>query len=427
MYWSHIRPMRCAVWKYALPTIRLAEFPTRRPPDTTTPGPGKYNTVRTPFSGGLLHRHSFQNRKSSLFRIKHYMSTNTTTLTRQPKHYFSSIMVQSEGITHHIVVALETFFVPVPPLDLPAGHTYELRKYSRTRPDQVAERIKDADIIIMNIVPITAEVLSSEASPRLKMIALVASGTDCVDLAACKARGIVVANTPHCNTVSVAEHAIALYFAARRSVALSHTLVQSGKWPGKGSLQETLNGPDGKPPRSCRDETLGIVGYGAIGKVLESHAKALGMKVLISGRKGASTTPEGRTPFDTLIRESSVIVLCLPRSPETMKTISEVELNLMKPYAVIVNISRGGIVDEQALVTALRSAKIAGYGTDVYEQEPASPDNNPLVGPDTADLNLVTTPHVAWCAEDTIANFNRATKENIEGWLSVGQTKYPVI
>ncbi|KAI1379660.1 hypothetical protein F4677DRAFT_409906 [Hypoxylon crocopeplum] len=328
--------------------------------------------------------------------------------------------------THLVVVALETYFVPVPPLDLPAPYTYELREYSRTRADQVAERIKDADIVIVTVVPVPAAVLRPEATPRLKMVAVVASGTDAVDLAACKARGIVVANTPHCNAVSVAEHAISLYFATRRSLALSHTLVRSGEWPKHGTLQKALNGPDSKPPRTCRDETLGIVGYGAVGKVLESTAKGLGMKVLISGRKGASTAPEGRTTFDTLIRESSVIVLCLPRSPETLNLISGTELDTMKPYAVIVNVSRGGIVDETALVAALRNKKMAGYGTDVYHQEPASPENNPLVAPDTADLNLVTTPHVAWCAEDTNANYNRALKENIEGWLRTGEPKYPV-
>ncbi|KAI0841165.1 hypothetical protein F5Y06DRAFT_308089 [Hypoxylon sp. FL0890] len=348
----------------------------------------------------------------------------------------------SNTSTHLVIVALESFFVPVPTFDLPAPHTYELREYSRTRPDEVAERIRDADIIIMTVLPIRADVLRPEVSPRLKMVSVVASGTDSVDLAACKDRGIVVANTPHCNAVSVAEHALALYFAARRSVALSHTLVRAGAWPKMGSLQKTLNGPDGRPPRTCREETLGIIGYGAVGKVLEATAKGLGMKVLIAGRKSSPTgqnghtaaivnggtgSPEGRTAFDTVIRESSVIVLCLPRSPETLNLISEAELTAMKSYAVIINVSRGGIVDEKALVAALRAKKIAGYGTDVYEQEPASAENSSLVGPDTANLNVVTTPHVAWCASDTIANYNRATKENIEGWLRAGHPKYPVV
>ncbi|KAI1209364.1 uncharacterized protein F4807DRAFT_451736 [Annulohypoxylon truncatum] len=353
--------------------------------------------------------------------------TGPSTIGLIQRRFLTTIMAARSESTHHVVVALESFFVPVPPFDFPAGHTYELREYSRTRPDEVAARIRDADIVLVTIAPVTAAALSADASPRLKMIAVVASGTDNVDLAACGARGIVVANTPHCNTVSVAEHAVALYFATRRSLALAHALVRTGEWPKKGSFKDALNGPDGKPPRTCRDETLGIVGYGAVGKAIERTARSLGMKVLISGRKGVPTAPEGRTPFETLIRECSVIVLCLPRSPETLNTISEVELNAMKPYAVIVNVSRGGIVDEKALVAGLKARRIAGYGTDVYETEPAGSENSLLVGPDTDGLNLVTTPHVAWCAEDTIANYNRATKENVEGWLRTGQPKYPVL
>ncbi|KAL7627913.1 hypothetical protein AAE478_002108 [Parahypoxylon ruwenzoriense] len=328
-----------------------------------------------------------------------------------------------------VVVALETFYVPVPALDLPAPHTCELREYERTAPEQVAERIRDADVIILTVLPIPADVLRAEMSPRLKMVAVVASGTDSVDLEACRARGIVVANTPHCNAVSVADHSIALYFAARRSLVLSNALVRTGEWPRQGSLQKAMNGPDGKPPRTCRDETLGIVGYGAVGRIIEKTARALGMRVLISGRKGAApeTIPEGRTPFETVIRESSVVVLCLPRSPETLNLVSSAELESMKRYAVLVNVSRGGIVDEEALVKALREGKIAGAATDVYAREPAGPNDSVLVASDTAGLNLVTTPHLAWCAQDTVANYNRALKENIAGWLSSGQPKYPVV
>ncbi|KAI1073886.1 glycerate dehydrogenase [Whalleya microplaca] len=328
--------------------------------------------------------------------------------------------------THHTIVALESFFVPVPDLELPEPHTYELTEYQRTKPDQVVERIRDADIIIISVLPIKAEVLRPEVTPRLKMIAVVASGVDCVDLEACKARGIVVANTPHCNATSVAEHAIALYFATRRSIPLSNTLTRQGEWPKRGSLMKTLDGPDGKPPRTCRDEVVGIIGYGAVGKRIESIAKSLGMKTMISGRKDA-LAPDGRTNFGTLLRESSVVILCLPRTSETVDLIKYSELTTMQPYAVLINVSRGGIVNENALVAALKNKKIAGAAADVFSQEPASPDNNPLLGPDTADLNLVTTPHVAWCAEDTNDNYNQALKENLHGWLSTGKPRHHVI
>ncbi|KAH8676219.1 glycerate dehydrogenase [Xylariales sp. PMI_506] len=326
------------------------------------------------------------------------------------------------GKTHLKIVALQGFFFDIPDLQLPAPYTYELQQYERTSVDEVPERIRDADIVIMITIKLSAEVLAAEVCPNLKMIAIVASGTDSVDLAACKARGIHVANTPHCNTVSVTEHALSLYFAARRSITLSNYLTRAGEWSKRGTLIKSVDGPDGTAPITCGSETMGIIGYGSIGKRLEVTAKALGMKVLISGRKGSATVPEGRTPFDTVIRESSVVVLCLPRSPETLNTISEKELEAMPSHAVLVNVSRGGIVDEEALVAALKARKIAGAATDVYLTEPAGPENNVLLAPETAELNLVTTPHTAWCAWDTTANYGASLKKNLATWLEGNPT-----
>ncbi|KAI1386783.1 D-isomer specific 2-hydroxyacid dehydrogenase [Hypoxylon trugodes] len=337
-------------------------------------------------------------------------------------------MASSSSNTHLIIAALESKIVPVPDFDLPAPYTYELRRHLLTPPETIAERIKDADIVIMSVVPLRGKFLDPAVSPRLKLIVVVAVGTDTIDLEACKKRGIAVANSPLCNSVAVAEHAIALYFAVRRSVVFSQKKLRSAaEFTTNDTLLKAMKGPDGNAPRTCRHETVGIVGYGGVGRIVESLAKALGMKVLVSGRKGASATAEGRTSFETLIRESSVIVLCLPRSPETMDLISKAELEAMKPYAVIVNVSRGGIVNEKALVAALKTRKIGGYATDVYEQEPPSLETSTLLAPDTADLNLVTTPHVAWFAEETFTNFADAIKENVVGWVSTGRPKYPVI
>ncbi|KAI0388123.1 hypothetical protein F5Y04DRAFT_18084 [Hypomontagnella monticulosa] len=410
----------------ALPTTQRHPVPAMRIlraglcPSSSSPAP---HTLFNRPSQRNIHSGLQEDRSKTKIIGTHYFNNS---IQRKSKLLIPTMDSGTPTPTHHVIVALETYFVPVPPLDLPPGHTYELREYSRTWPGEVAERIKDADIIIVTVATVSASDLSVEVSPHLKMVAVVASGTDCVDLDACKARGIVVTNTPHCNAVSVAEHTTALYFAARRSVVLAHNLVQANEWK-KGAMQKVLDAPDGNPPKTCREETLGIVGYGSVGKAIESVAKGLGMKVLISGRKGVSTAPEGRIPFDTLIRESSVIVLCLPRSPATMNLISEAELNVMKPYAVLLNVSRGGIVNEKALLAALKSRRIAGYATDVYEQEPATLENSCLVGPETAGLNLITTPHVAWCATHTNAKYNKALIDNIGGWLRNGQPKYPVI
>ncbi|KAI8629056.1 glycerate dehydrogenase [Xylariaceae sp. FL1651] len=327
--------------------------------------------------------------------------------------------------THWVIVALETFFCPLPDFALPAPHTCEFRNYARTQPDQVAERIRDADIVIMTILPMTAAVLSAEVAPRLKMIAVIASGTDTVDLATCRARGIAVGNSPHCNETAVTEHVLALYFATRRSIVLTHSLTRAGDWPAKRSQQTTMNGPDGKAPRICRDELVAIIGYGAIGRTIESTVKTLGMKTIVAGRKGAPA-PNGRVPFETAIRECSVLIICLPRSPDTLNLISDTEFDAMQPHTVLINVSRGGIVDEKALVSALREGKIAGAGTDVYAQEPAGPDNSPLLGPDTAELNLVTTPHVAWYAEDTFDNYSQACRANVAAFVTTGKPKHQI-
>ncbi|KAI0971335.1 D-isomer-specific 2-hydroxyacid dehydrogenase family protein [Xylaria arbuscula] len=327
--------------------------------------------------------------------------------------------------THWVIVALETFWCPLPEFTLPVGHTCEFRDYERTRPDQIAERIHDADIVIVTILPLPAEILRAEVTPHLKMVSVIASGTDGVDLAVCRARGIVVGNTPHCNVNTVTEHVLALYFATRRSIILTHSLTRAGDWVAKNTQQNTMNGPDGKPPQTCRDEVLGIIGYGAIGKNIEVTAKALGMKTLIAGRKGAAPS-EGRVPFETAIRESSVLVVCLPRSPETLNLISEAEFGFMRQCALLINVSRGGIVDETALVSALQDGRIAGASTDVYSQEPADQNNNVLLAADTAGLNLVTTPHVAWYSEETFDNYSRTCRANIAGFVTAAKPVHQV-
>lgn len=253
------------------------------------------------------------------------------------------------------------------------------------------------------------------------MVSVIASGTDTVDLAACRARGIVVGNTPHCNVVTVTEHVFALYFATRRSIMLTHNLTRAGDWAAKGSQQSTMNGPDGKAPRTCRDEVLGIVGYGAIGRNIDAMAQTLGMKTLVAGRKGDAVAAEGRVPFETVIREASVLIVCLPRSSETLNLISTAEFDLMKSYSLLINVSRGGIVDECALVAALKKGKIAGAGTDVYSREPAEPGSNVLLAADTAELNLVLTPHVAWYSEETFDNYSRTCRANVAGFVTTGE------
>lgn len=253
-----------------------------------------------------------------------------------------------------------------------------------------------------------------------------ATGTDCVDKAAAAARGIPVCNCPGTNVESVSEHALGLYFATRRKLVelcvatrgVSGDAIGDSEWKREGSLR----GRVGNAPLTCCDETVGIIGYGAVGKRIEVLAKALGMRVLVAERKTSSETSTptprpGRTSFQETLRNSTVLVLCLPRSPETLNLISTPEFQTMaSPQTILINVARGGIVDEQALVDALKGGLIAGAATDVYAIEPAGRGDSPLLSEEADGLNLVLTPHLAWLAERTLRNLQEGVREVVEGW-----------
>lgn len=159
--------------------------------------------------------------------------------------------------------------------------------------------------------------------------------------------------------------------------------------------------------------------------------RALGMRVLVASRKPPampvssgfvptpSTSDDGRIPFDEVLRQSTVLVLSLPRNPDTLNLISTPELAHMNPYTVIINIARGGIVHEAAVVQALRERRISGYATDVFQVEPAGgPQDSPLLEEDTKGLNITMSPHVAWFAQRTIKNLGDILKATVQGWVS---------
>lgn len=318
---------------------------------------------------------------------------------------------------HFNIVALETFFSPLPKISVPKPHTFTLTEHNRTTVAEIPDRIKDADILITTTIPVRAEHLSKEISPNLKLISVQASGTDSVDLDVCRQRGIRVLNSPGCNVDAVAEHAVGLYFATRRSIVPTMKATREGEWPRQGNLMR-MTFSNGQSPRSCHGETAVIIGYGGVGRRIESIFTSLGMKVLISGRKNASSgAASGRVEFEKGIREATVLVLCCPRTEETVGMISGPEFEKMRPDALVINVARGGIVVEEELLKALESGKIAGAATDVYDQEPASPESSVLLGAD-AGLNLVTTPHTAWIGMDTMVNYQRVVLENINGYIS---------
>jgi glycerate dehydrogenase len=326
--------------------------------------------------------------------------------------------MSTEQTKHHIVV-LEAIHCPIPDFDLPGPHTKSIHLW--TTPSELNARVKDATIVITTTLRLSAETLSIENTPNLRLIVVLASGTDCVDKEAAKARGIPVCNCPSTNIDSVSEHAIGLYFATRRNlVQLTNavtTVPEEGEteWKSKGSLHPRLRTADGNAPLLCSEETVGIIGYGALGQRIQTLAMALGMKVIIAERRGQSPRAD-RVSFEEALRRSTVLILCLPRTPETVNMISTEELRMMPCQAVLINVARGGIVDEDALVRALRESQIFGAGMDVYANEPVGRGGSPLLEAD--GLNLVLSPHLAWFAERTLGNLQAGVKATVEGWCN---------
>ncbi|KAH8698567.1 D-isomer-specific 2-hydroxyacid dehydrogenase family protein [Talaromyces proteolyticus] len=330
----------------------------------------------------------------------------------------------STATNHHIVVAQAEVFTSPLQFSAPPGINITQELYPNTTPDQVHERCRNATIIVLSYLRLDAIALSEAITPNLKFIAIAAVGTDSVDLEACRKRGIIVSNCPAANVESVSNHVMGMYFAARRNVIRMDRVVKDGNWfkNGHGPLVSgKMKDKNQELCLTCDEETVGILGYGSVGKKVAQLSKALGMKVLIAGRKGANGERTGtnieRTPFEEVLKQSTVLVVAVPRCPETMNLISTTEFQKMSCKAVLINISRGGIVDENALVQALKDRSIFGAATDVFGTEPASAENSPLLADGTTDLNLTTSPHLAWYADKTMENYLTTTPTNIRNFF----------
>ncbi|PWY94759.1 glycerate dehydrogenase [Aspergillus sclerotioniger CBS 115572] len=334
-------------------------------------------------------------------------------------------MAPPSSPTDHHIIALQGDFIRIPQFELPAPYTSTTTIYGQTSLPELHARIHDASILVLSALRIDADALSPEVTPYLELIVIVAAGTDCVDLEACRKRGILVSNCPAANTEAVSEHAIGLYFAARRRVLRAHTLTRAGEWPRKKTLVFDCLNHDGTQPLTCQEEVAGIIGNGAVGKRIAQLARGMGMKVIIAERKlfgdasasNRSDSNQERVAFDEVIKQSTVLFIAVPLAPSTRNLLSTAEFEAMSPHAVVVNVSRGGVVDEEALVRALQENQIIGAATDVFAKEPAGPENSPLLAEGTEDLNLVLTPHLAWATQKTLVNYERLLKETVEKWM----------
>ncbi|HKB58787.1 MAG TPA: D-2-hydroxyacid dehydrogenase [Gallionellaceae bacterium] len=302
------------------------------------------------------------------------------------------------------IVFLDRSTLPVPMR--PPAVPLEWEEYAATPPDQVAVRLQNAEVAIINKVPLRAEVLKK--LPRLRLIAITATGTNNVDLDHCRTRGVAVCNVRGYSTHSVAEHAFGLLFALRRNILRYHADVTAGAW--QHATQFALHS---HPLDDLNGSTLGIIGLGDIGHAVARIAGVIGMKVLEAERRGARQIRPDRVPFEQVLAESDAVSLHCPLTPETLNLIGEAELRQMKPGAILLNLARGGLVDEAALAQALREGRIAGAGVDVLTTEPPR-DGNPLL--EVAGPNCIVTPHIAWASRQAMARLAEEVTRNIEAF-----------
>lgn len=283
-----------------------------------------------------------------------------------------------------------------------------------TAPAELPARMAGADIVVTNKLRLGAEEM--DASARLALVCLAATGTNNVDLEAAAARGIGVANITGYCTPSVVQHVYALVLALTHHLEGYQRLLREGAW--RTSPQFCLLD---FPIRELAGRTLGIVGHGQLGGAVARAAPAFGLEVLISERPGGEPDGrlrDGRVPFDELLRSADILSLHCPLTPATRELLDARALACMKRDALVINTARGGLVDSAALAAALRAGRLGGAGIDVLPQEPPL-DGDPLLDPTIP--NLIVTPHVAWAAVESRQRALDEIAANIRSFLEGGR------
>ncbi|WP_338809236.1 D-2-hydroxyacid dehydrogenase [Neisseria leonii] len=284
---------------------------------------------------------------------------------------------------------------------------HRLTEYPNTQPHETAGRLKTADIVITNKVVIDAGLMA--ANPQLKMIAVAATGYNNVDTEAAARAGITVCNVRAYGNESVAEHAFMLMIALMRNLPAYQRDVAAGLWQ-----QSPFFCHFGAPMRDLNSKTLAVFGCGNIGSMLAQYARAFKMNVVFAEHKHAAAVRAGYVPFAEAVSSADVLSLHCPLNEETRHLIGEAELQAMKPGAVLINCSRGGLVDEKALLAALKYGTLGGAGFDVLSEEPPV-NGNPLLN---ARLpNLIVTPHIAWASREAVQRLFEILTDNINAFV----------
>lgn len=290
----------------------------------------------------------------------------------------------------------------------PVKRLGDVTLFDRTPADKIVERAADADIVLTNKVPFSADTLRQ--LPRLRFICVLATGYNIIDTEAAARQGVVVANIPAYSTMSVAQMAFAHILNITNHVASYAREVADGKW---------TNCPDfcfwDSALTELAGKTMGIVGLGNTGMATARIAVALGMKVVAMTSKSADTLPEGITPapLDDVLASADVVSLHCPLTPSTRHLINAASIAKMKPSAILINTGRGPLVDEQAVADALNGGRLAAFGADVLSQEPPRGDN-PLL----SARNCFLTPHIAWATLEARTRLMSTATENVRQFIA---------
>lgn len=283
-------------------------------------------------------------------------------------------------------------------------------EFARTTPAEAEARLADASIAIINKLPLDRALLSR--LPNLRLIAVSATGTNNIDLDACRELGIVVSNIRGYAVHTVPEHTLTLMLTLSRNIMAYRNSVADACWQRSSQFCYYEH-----PIRDLYGATLGVVGSGSLGGEVIRLAEAFGMHVLRAERKGEESLRVGHVPFEDVLHAADIVSLHCPLTPATQGLIGEAELRAMKPSALLINTARGGLVDEVALARALREGWIAGAGFDVLSVEPPD-DHQPLLSPDLLALpNFLLTPHIAWASRPAMQALAEQLIANIEAFV----------
>ena len=281
--------------------------------------------------------------------------------------------------------------------------------YNNTSPEEVKERIKDAEVVVINKVLLNRDVL--ESAQNLKLICVFAIGYNNIDIEYCKERNIKVRNVPGYCVGSVCQHTFALLFSLIENIRYYDDFVKKGDYSESGMANHL-----GRPFFEIDGKKWGIIGMGAIGRAVADCAAAFGAEVSYSSISGAVRKEKYKNvPLETLLRESDIITVHAPLNEKTQGLVGKKELSMMKKSAVIVNVGRGAIIDENALAEALSEGVIAGAALDVYAEEPPKVESGVLSVKDGE--RIVYTPHIAWASVEARKRCISMTADNIAAFL----------